>query len=94
VCIVHSEIWEVFPISLVLSERSHNTLHLIVHVIVDSDDMMQSPRVPFQLPQGEVLESPTNVHDELHNSPFILCLEEWPVVTVCWIVERVADESS
>jgi len=67
---------------------------MIEHVIVDSDDMMQSHCMPFRQPQGPVSELPSTFHDIPNDGPFILCCEEWPVITGFRIVKPLVGEFS
>jgi len=57
------------------------------HVVVDSDDVMQSNIMNFRYPQGRVLEWRQNFHNVLDDGPFILCCEESLVITVFGILE-------
>jgi len=43
-------------------------------------------------PQGAILELPQYFHDILHNGPFILSCEKWPVISVFWILEPLCCE--
>jgi hypothetical protein len=45
-------------LSLLLGQSSHHALHVIKHVIVDSDDVVQSNYMLFRHPQGPVPEWP------------------------------------
>jgi len=65
---------------------------MIEHVIVESDNVMQCNCMPLQHPEGQVSEWPQNFHDVLHNGPFMLCCEEWPVITVFQILQPLAGE--
>jgi len=67
---------------------------MIEHVIVVSDDVMQSTHLPFRHPQGPVSEWPEHLHDIRHYSPFILCCEEWPVIILFWIFKPLMGEFS
>jgi len=58
---------------------------VIEHVITDGDNAMQSNSMHFQHPQGAVLEWPENIHEVLDDVQFILCCEDWPVITQLWI---------
>jgi len=55
---VHGEVEVFLPLWLVFSQSLHNAIHLIEHVIVDTDDGMQSNGMPFHHPQGPVSERP------------------------------------
>jgi len=63
---------------------------MIEHVIVNSDNMMQSNYIPFQHPQGAILEWLYNIHDILNNGQLNLWCEEWPRMSVFGIVEQLA----
>jgi len=80
------------PLSLRLSQSSQNANHMIEHVLVDTDNMMQSYHMPIPYPQGPVSEWLQNIHNTLDNGPFILCCEEWPVITVFWIIKPFVGE--
>ena len=67
---------------------------MIEHVIVVSDDMMQSNCIPFRHPQGPVLEWAENLHDVLDNCPFNLCCEEWPVIAAFRILQPLPGKFS
>ena len=65
---------------------------MIKNVIVPGGNMMQSDHMLFPHSQVPVLEWPQHFHDMLDNGPFILCCEEWLVLTVFWILEPLAGE--
>jgi len=54
---LHGEVWVFLPLSILLGHSSHNAIHMIEHVIVDSDNVMQSYFVPFWHPQGAVVRA-------------------------------------
>jgi len=89
---LHSEEQVMLPLSLLLSESSHNVIHMIEHVIIDSDKVMQCDCMPLRHRQGPISESPQNLHHVLKNSAFILCCEEWAVITGFWILEPLTGE--
>jgi len=67
---------------------------MIGHVVVYSDNMMQSQFMPCQHPEGPVLEWPEIFHDVLDNSPFILYCEESLVMTIFWTLKLLAGKFS
>ena len=67
---------------------------MIEHIIVDTDNVMQSKHLPFQHPQCRVLELPENFHDMPDDSSFILCCAGWLVLTILWIHEALVGEFS
>jgi hypothetical protein len=73
------------PLWLFLGQSSHLAIHVIKHVIVYSDDVMQSNSMPFRHRQGAVPDWPYDHNDILFNSPFILSCEEWPVFAIFWV---------
>jgi len=78
--------------SLVLSQSSHNAIHVIEHAIVEWNDMMQCDHMPFGHSLGTVLEWPQNFHNILNGSPFIMSCEDCPVITENWILEQLVGE--
>ena len=62
----------------------HNAIHIIKHVIVDSDNKMESYHVPFQYPQGPVSKWAENLPVIPDNGPFILPCKEWLVISAFW----------
>jgi len=64
------------PLSLLLGQSLHHAIHMIQHVIVHCDNMMQCDCMPLRHPQSPISEWPQHIHDILHNGPFILCCEE------------------
>jgi len=91
---LHGKVYVFHRLSLLLSYCLHNIIHMMEHVIVDSDNVMQSNRMPCHHPQGAVLESSQNIHDVLDSGLFILCCEEWPGIIVCCILEPLGGEFS
>jgi len=84
---------EVFlPLCLFLGQSLHHAIHVIKHVIVDSDDVMQSTGMLFRHPQGAIPEWPYNLYDILDNSPLILSCEEWPVITIFGVFKPLTCE--
>jgi len=89
---LHSEEQVFLPLSLLLCQSSHNAIHVIEHVVIDCDKMMQCDCMPLWHPQGPILEWPQYLQDILHKRPFILCCEEWPGLTVFGISEPLEAE--
>jgi hypothetical protein len=81
-CNVHREVYIFIPIYLLHSQYSHNTVHMVQHVIVHRNDMMQSNCLRFRHPQGQVSEQPQIFSDVLDDSPFIQCCAERPAFSV------------
>jgi len=67
---------------------------MIEHVIVHSDNVMESDHIPFRHPQGPVPEGHQIFHDILDDSPYILRCEEWEVITALWIIEPLSGDFS
>ena len=67
---------------------------MIEHVVLYNDNVMQRNVIPSRHPQRPVPEWTKHFHHELDDSPFILCDEEWPVITVFWILEPLGGEFS
>jgi len=89
---LNSEEQVFLPLSLLLSKSLHHAIHLIEHFIVHCDNVRQCDCMPLWDPHGPISEWPQYFHDILHNGPFILCCEEWPVFTVFWIMQPLACE--
>jgi len=60
---------------------------MMKHVIVDSDDEMESNHIPVWYPQGPVSQLPVMVHDILDDVLFIMCYEKWLVINESSILE-------
>jgi len=89
---LHSEEQVFLPWSLFLSQSWHHAIHAIEHIIVHWDDMMQCDCMPSRHPQGPISIWPQHFHNILHNGPFILSCEEWPVIAVYWVFKPLARE--
>jgi hypothetical protein len=55
---LYSQVFVFLPLCLFLSQSLHNPAHRMEHVIVGSDDMIQSNCIPSWHPQGLVSDSP------------------------------------
>ena len=55
---LHDKVYFFRLVCLLLGQSMQHSVHLITHVIVDSDDMMQSNGMRFQHPLGPVPEWP------------------------------------
>jgi len=53
----HSEVSIFLPLGFLLSQSSQNAIHIIEHVIIDGDNMMQCDCMSFRHPQSPVSES-------------------------------------
>jgi hypothetical protein len=89
---LHREEQVFFPLSFLLSQGSHHAIHVIEHVIVDCDNVMQCDCMPLGHPQGPILEWPQYFHDVLHNCPLILSCEQWLVSGVFWVLRPLTCE--
>jgi len=67
---------------------------MIEHFVIDCDDLIQCDWMPLRHQPGPILEWPYNFHHILDNGPFMLCWEEWPVITVFRTMEPLAGEFS
>jgi hypothetical protein len=83
---LHSEEQVILPLSLVLRQSSQNAIQLIEHVIVDAYEVMQWYCMPLRHLQNPISDWSQYFHHIVHNSPFIMCCEEWPGITVLWIL--------
>jgi len=79
---LHSEELVFLPRRFLLSQGLHHAIHVIEHVIVYCDDVMKCDGMPLRHGQGSISKSPPYFHDILHNRPFILSCEKWPVLRV------------
>jgi len=94
-CTLHSNEYVFLPLCLCLGQSSHHAIHVIKHVIVDSDDdVMQSTGMPFQHLQDAVPEWSQNVHGILDNSQLILSCEEGPVFAILKVFKQLGCEST
>jgi len=91
---LHGKVWIFLPVSCLLRQGSHNSINIVEHVMVDSDGVMHSNRMPFRHLQGQVLEWPQTFYGIPNNGLFILRSDERPVITVFRIPEPLAVEFS
>jgi len=80
------------PLSVLLSQCSHHAIHMVEHVIVHSDGMMQSNSISFRHPKHPVLEWPSHFDHILDDGPFILRCVDRSVITVFWILVPLGGE--
>jgi hypothetical protein len=80
------------PLSLVLKFSSHDTTHMIEHVIVHSEVMLLSDWMLSRHQQGPVSAGYWNLHGVLYICQFIQWCEEWHALTTCLIPESPAGE--
>jgi len=67
---------------------------MIEHVIVHSDNVMQSNHMLFRQPHGPASEWAFNLGDVLHDGPFVPCCEEWQVMTAFFMLKPLTGEYS
>ena len=79
---LHREEQVIFPLILLLSQSSHHAIHVIEHVIVHFDYVIQWDIMPPCHQQGPISERPQYFQDILYNRTFIMCREQWPVFCV------------
>jgi len=91
---LYAEVLVFLPFCVLLSQSSHNAIHMIEPVIVNRNDMMQSNCMRFRHLQGPVSEWLRNIHDVFDDHPVILCCEECPVISKIWILQPLAGEFS
>ena len=91
---LHSKVSIFLPPGFHLSQTSQNAIHMVEHVIMDSDNMMQCDRMCFRHPQSPVSEWHEQFHEVLEDCPFIHCCVESPVFAVFWILQTLAGEFS
>ena len=89
---LHSEEQVILPCSLFLSQSLHRAIHMIEHIIVHCDNVMQRDCMPLRHPQGPISEWSQHFHDILHHGPFILSCEEWQEIAEFWGFEPLACE--
>jgi hypothetical protein len=89
---LHSEEQVFLPLSLLLCQRSHHATHVIEHIIVHCDNVMQCDRMPLCHPQGAISKWHQYFYNILHNRPFNLSCAKCPVIRVFCIVEPHASQ--
>jgi hypothetical protein len=67
----HREQQAFLPWILLVNQSSHHTVHMIKHLIVHSDHIVECDCIPLWFPQGPILKWHQYFHDVLHNGPFI-----------------------
>jgi hypothetical protein len=81
-------------LSLHLSHSSRNTILMAEHVVVYWDNVKECDCRPLRQPQGLIVEYPYYNHDIIGNGLSVLCCEEWPVITVFWMLKLLAGQFS
>ena len=89
---LHRDEQVLLPLSLLHRESPHNAIHVIKHVILHCDTVMQCDCMCLRHPQGPISEWPQFFHDILANRRFILCCEWWLIMAIFWISELLAGE--
>jgi len=91
-CQLHCEEQVFLPLTPFLSQCSHHAIHVIDHVIVHCQNVMQCDCVSLRHPQDPISEWPQHFHDNLYNGPIIVCCEEWPLIAECWVFQLLMCE--
>jgi len=90
--LLHGEAQVFLPLSLYFSQSSPHAIHVIEHIIVHCDNMIQCDCMPFRHPQGPISEWPQLFDEILHNGPFILSCEECRVIALFWVFRPLSCE--
>jgi len=72
---LHCEEQVFLPSSLFPGQSSHQAIHVIEHVIVHCDNLMQCDWMPHRHPKGPISKWPQYCNDILDNRPFIQSCE-------------------
>jgi len=89
---LYSEEHVLLPLSLLFNQGSHYAIHMVEYRIVHCDNVMQYDCIYLRHPQRPILQWHQNFGDILHNGPFILRWDKWPVSRKLFILEPLMCE--